>query len=551
MKKTLPIMAALFTGAVAHAQWTTDVSANTTVRALTPGEASSPMVADGPDGSTYVSWFENGSGSYQLRMQRLDASGFRLWPDTGLVVSTHPQNSAIFRYDLRSDNNGNAIVAFQDERSGALDVVAYAVAPDGSFLWGPDGVELHTPGSTGLSPRVAPLDNGTVAIAWNTNHSPGRIAFQLVGPGGAVLLPQAGMLSAATRLSRPVPVPAENGSFLLQYELEGANFLAPATMLAQRINAEGATEWAEPVQVSTKTISGFYFPQPASDGHGGLYVAFNTGNPTNPNYTDVYVQRVRASGSLWSAEGTRMDEGNMNQKFTAGKGFGIVSDLGGLLVPLQVTDGSQNQSGVAVQEVDTAGGLPLGATATMLIPLSANYTAPQDISATGDGAVIVHASGGFGQQHLGATRVDLSLSPLWNPAQRDLSTANSNKDDLATTSLRGAQVVAVWQDDRTPNGIYAQHITQLDVEDAVAGTDPAAGFRLEQNPAESPVLINGNALAGPVDIQVFDAQGRRVLAQRASAQQRLAVPAEGMAPGLYTIRILGGGHTAAVRWIHP
>lgn len=551
MKKTLPFLAALFTGTVAHAQWTTDVSVNTTVRALTPGEASSPMIADGPEGSTYVSWFENGSGNYQLRMQRLDVQGNRLWPDTGLVVSAHPQNSAIFRYDLRSDNAGNAIVAFQDERSGALDVVAYAIAPDGSFLWGADGVELHTPGSTGLSPRVAPLDNGTVAIAWNTNHSPGRVAFQLVGPGGALQLPQAGMLSAVTRLSRPVPVASENGGFLLQYELEGASFLAPATMLAQRITAAGTTEWANPVHVSSKTISGFYFPQPASDGHGGLYVAFNTGNPANPNFTDVYVQRVRANGSLWSAEGTRMDDGNTNQKFTAGKGLGLVSDLAGLLVPLQVTDGSQNQSGVAVQEVDTAGGLPLGPAATVLIAPSANYTAPQDISATGDGAVIVHASGGFGQQHVGATRVDLSLTPLWNPAQRDLSTANSNKDDLATTSLRGAQVVAVWQDDRSPNGIYAQNITQLDVEDAVAGTDPATGFHLEQNPATSPVLINSSALAGPLEIQVLDAQGRKVLSQRAPAQQRLAVAAEGMAPGLYTILIMGGGHAAAVRWIHP
>ncbi|MEO8734394.1 MAG: hypothetical protein ABI373_08685, partial [Flavobacteriales bacterium] len=156
MKRTVPLLVlALTVGISAQAQWTTDLTTNTYMRAVSSGDVNTPQVADGPDGSTYSCWFENNSEhGYQLRMQRLDASGNRMWPDTALVVSDQPQNSAIFRYQMKSDADGNAVVAFQDERTGSLDIVAYKIGPDESFLWGANGIELPTPGTTGLAPVV-------------------------------------------------------------------------------------------------------------------------------------------------------------------------------------------------------------------------------------------------------------------------------------------------------------------------------------------------------------------------------------------------------------
>ena len=79
MKKILTLfLLAITVGPAAQAQWTTDVSLNTTVRAVSTGEAAVQLITEGPDGSTYASWFENGSGSYQLRMQRLDMDGNRI-----------------------------------------------------------------------------------------------------------------------------------------------------------------------------------------------------------------------------------------------------------------------------------------------------------------------------------------------------------------------------------------------------------------------------------------------------------------------------------------
>ncbi len=549
MKHMTPALILLLAAGTVQGQWTTDLMMNTPVRTVTTGETAAHMVADGPDGSTYTCWFENGSGSYQLRMQRVDVDGINLWPDTGLVVSALPQNSAIFRYDLQSDRDGNAIVAFQDERTGTLDIVAYKIAPDGEFLWGANGVELPTPGTTGLAPSVAPLENGNTAIAWNTNNSPGQAAAQLVDPNGSVLLAVPITVSASTAVGRPKPVATSDGGFILQYEVSNGGFgLPPSSMYAQRYDATGTAVWADAVQLSSTPIAFFYFPLPVSDGQDGLYLAYNSSNPDNPAFTDVFVQRLRGNGTLWSTNGTRLDNSSTTQKFTAGKGLVWVNDMDGLMIPIQVTDGAQGQSGVAVQRVDTAGIRQLGDAAVVIIPVTTDYTSPVDITATEDGAVIIHSTGGFGQEHYAATRVDLSGSAVWSPAQKDISTADSNKGDGAVTSTRDGQAVVVWQDDRTPNGTYAQNITELTTAVAIHSAT-STDLRLEQNPTDNPVLLVGEDLRDATQLDVFDVQGRAVYSSTLPATDRVTLPLSGLNPGVYTLRVTGNGRVRNVRWV--
>ena len=548
MRTITPALIFFLAVGTAQAQWTTDVSSNTTVRVITTGEIGSQLICDGPDGSTYTSWFENGSGSYQLRMQRLDADGVRMWPDSGLVVSAQPQNSAIFRYDLQTDREGNAIVAFQDERTGQLDIVAYKIGPDGSFLWGPDGVELPTPGTTGIGPSVAGLENGNTAIAWTTGQTPAQAAVQLVGPSGTLLMTVPMQISASTTVDRPKPLATTDGGFIIQYEVSNGGFGLPTSnMFAQRFDASGTAVWTNATEVSSKEVAFFFFPHPVSDGQNGFYLTYDSGDPDNPAMTDVYTQRVRGNGTTWSTEGTRMDNSNTTMKFSVAKGLVRLNDVAGLMIPLQVTDASQGQSGISVQRVDTAGTRQLGDASVTVIPVSTDYTSPNDISATVDGAVIIHSSGSFGQQHVAATRVDLSGTPIWSPAQRDISTADSNKGDVAVTSTREDQAVVVWQDDRSPNGIYAQNIAELSTGVAsipFSNTD----LRLEQNPTDNPVLLLEQG-HGDLSLDVLDAQGRTVYGSPVPSTDRMALPLNGLKAGVYTIRVVGNGSIATVRWV--
>jgi hypothetical protein len=552
MKAPVLFLLTLATTVTTQAQWTTDLSANTAVRAVTAGEAAVPLMADGPEGSTYVCWFENGSGDYQLRMQRLDAGGNKLWADEGLLISDHPQNSAIFRYDLKSDADGKAVVAFQDERTGTLDVVAYKIAPDGTFIWGPDGVELPSPGTTGLAPSIATLSNGNTAISWNMDSTPRSVGVQLVDPDGALLLATPIVVSAAVNLTNFRPVATSDGGFLLFYGVSAGGFgLPPWVLHAQRYDAVGTPVWANPVQVSSKSIAFFHYPNAVPDGHDGFYVAFNTSNPDNASLTDVYLQRVRGNGTLWSAEGTRLDDSNTTQKFTGGRGVAWVNDNSGMMVALQVTDINQAQSGISVQRVDTAGVRQLGDQAPTVLAVGAQAVQPWDVSATGDGALILHATtAGFNQTTLAATRVALDGTAMWDPAQQDICTLSSGKDDMRLSGLQNGQMVAVWQDGRTPAGIYAQNITGLDIGTAVVDRAVAgSGIRLESNPAVSPVLLMPGTAAA-LNVAVYDQQGRQVYAgEVASTAGRSALPLGALPAGAYAIRCLHDGQATVLRWV--
>jgi hypothetical protein len=136
MKKalTLTIIISILTK-ITFAQWSDDSLQNTIVSDNAGTEEVTPLVASLPDGSTYVSWFESFNSSYRLRMQLLDPNGFALWGTGGVVVSDYPQSSALYRYDLKADNEGNAIVAFQDIRLGNLNIVAYKMDQSGNFVW--------------------------------------------------------------------------------------------------------------------------------------------------------------------------------------------------------------------------------------------------------------------------------------------------------------------------------------------------------------------------------------------------------------------------------
>src|SRR5690606_6779307 len=113
----------------------------------------------------------------------------------------------------------------------------------------------------------------------------------------------------------------------------------------------------------------------------------------------------------------------------------------------------------------------------------------------------------------------------WSPSLVDLSTVQSNKGDVAVTDVRDGQAVVVWQDDRTPLGIYAQPINDLDVGTGVAESHTAhQALRLESNPAERPVLLLSEGMQGGGEIHVFDGLGRLAYTGKLPSSTRVELP---------------------------
>ncbi len=549
MKKTLLLPLILFFFSNAKGQWTNDTLQNTLVRD-TLG-ATAPMMASSFNGFTFISWFEYGpTNMFELRMQLLDSGGYKLWSQEGIVISNFPQNSAIFRYDLKVDNDGNAIVAFQDERSGRLDIVAYKIDPNGNSVWGPSGVSLTDSSSTGgLSPVIGVTRNNDVVIAWTADSASNKwIACQRISAGGTQQwspVYRVKDISGTIKYSRPKLLPMITDDIQMQYVEETGGFPGTSTLYAQHIDAAGVNMWPSPVQVSTQTIPFFFFPEPVYDGNNGFFIAFNTSNPTNLSLNDVFVQHVDSGGNLWSNTGTEAHASTSEQKLTGSSCF--VSSMNEFWVLLRVLDGGQNISGVSLQKFDSTGNTLFGSNGRAIINQDPDLYDPGTLNDAGDGVIFSASYGGFGNEHIFAIKTDYSANVLWGGQPVSLCAAPSNKDDISSGKFINNNLVFVWQDERNGSGIFAQNITgngYTGIFTGISGIN-SNEFSFYPNPSNKPLL---SLSPGMHSISVSDMQGKKLFSTKTNASTYSLSELSSLPEGIYFISIENETSRGVVQW---
>ncbi len=505
------------------AQWTTDTLLNTTVSDTVGEEEATPLSATTSDGKTYISWFVPVGGNYELRMQLLDKYSNKLWNPGGLIVDNNPQNSALYRYDLKVDHNDNAIVAFQDERTGGLNAVAYKIDTAGSFVWGASGISLvEDVPSQGISPAIGITASDNIIIAWNATAPPLTwVSFQKISSAGSLLwstVPHRIIDSTnAKKYSRPSIVPAGTDDFVMLYIQQTGSFPYTNTFFAQHFDVNGDAVWSPATQVSTKTTSFFFFPKAVSDMNDGFFLGFNTSNPVNTSLNDVYVQHVNASGQLWSATGIEASV-NTTMHVTLPAAVDFISSSSEVWALLEVQNSGQSNAGISVQKFDTSGTVLLAPGGAQIIAPNTLFDIPADFESTGDGMIIVFRENSGVSEFLKAIKIDYSANTLWTPPVVAVSSVTSSKLNISEGSFHNNQVVVVWEDQRLDGGIYAQNI----FNDGTTGPlnishDSFAfeNFSLFPNPSHNfPALKFNSNKTGEIQIRISDAIGHLLCSKK-------------------------------------
>lgn len=545
------------------AQWTTDTLQNTLVRDSVGTSETEPLSVTTSNGNTYVTWFESVSGNYQLRMQLLDSAGNKLWSQEGLIVSAFPQATYFVHYDLKVDHEDNAVVAFQDYRTGGnFNVVAYMISPIGTFLWGASGISLADDAAEeGLSPVIGVTASNNIIIAWNADSSSKQwVAYQKISSFGTLawgatprkIIDSTGVI----RYSRPSVVPAGIDDFMMMY-VQGTGTFGNA-MRANHFDVNGNPVWPSSAQVSTKTISSYYFPEVISDMHGGLYVSFNTSNPVSLSLGDVYVQHVNASGGVWSATGTEAAVSTVNHKET--RSIKFLDSRNEVWVLLKILDGGQTNTGISVQKFDTSGVVQLVAAAATVFPISIDYYEPFAFESTNDGMIIVHTvNSGFTAKLLKTIKINYSGLSLWTPAVSAVSSIVSVKSRISLGSFHNDQVIAVWKDERIDEGVYAQNIFNNGSVGPLAVPNEISideNFNLFPNPsAEFPVIQFKGDKSGEALVSITNAFGKTICSHpvfldASNGQLDLSkLIKQNFSSGIYFISISDNKMKEVKRWV--
>ena len=171
------------------AQWSSDPLLNTPVSVFS-GEQTVPKLAVTPAGDSYLAWYDNRNGNYDIYMQYLNQDGEPQWTQNGIAISTHQQDTWVTDFDLAIDSSGNAIVAFNDIRDGGdWDVYVYKISSAGVLLWGNDGISISPANNTNFeaAPKIVQTKAGNTVITWFTEESGQAIRMQKISDAGSKL----------------------------------------------------------------------------------------------------------------------------------------------------------------------------------------------------------------------------------------------------------------------------------------------------------------------------------------------------------------------------
>ena len=367
MKARLILFVFLIVVLYIHAQWSTDTYSPTQI-ATEAGEQALPKVAVHENGNTYISYFSNSSGSNKLRIKLLDSIGIPVWPEPvelqGAIFDT-----LLADYNLCVDQEGNAIVAVQDNRDSYSRIYAYKVSPSGQQLWGNSGLSLSHNASA-ASPDIVPVllntqDNYTYVV-WQHQGTAPSMKVQRISPQGspAWTVP----LSISVQVNNvPIPltwpqlVETNGNAVIIKYFLDmGSPEVQYRFLRTLCINPISQIVWEQAITETPGLspqvpIIGF-----APDGSGGAILSWHDDRNSDSVY-QAFFSHISSSGvPSTPIGGVLISSYSIYQQFNPQ----LICDVENqqAQVIMRITDLEQMNSGNVVQVLDFAGNRMLGDT---------------------------------------------------------------------------------------------------------------------------------------------------------------------------------------------
>ncbi|MBK7877146.1 MAG: hypothetical protein IPJ77_15615 [Planctomycetes bacterium] len=533
MRSSVLALALVSTALPVHAQWSADPNVNLAISDRTSEQVNAKLAADGL-GGTWISWFDHASGNYDVYVQHVDAYGVETFPHNGLLVSAATQNSSLTDWDLLCDSTGACVVTFADARAGSdLDVYAYRIDQAGTFLWGPNGVTLSNNADFEPAPRVCELSDGNFLFVWMRSPSVGdnTIRMQKVDPAGNPLFAAEGLPITTAAGEDPGfadVVPADAGSYIVQWVRNIASFSSPRHIHARKFDGNGAPLWPALVPVfDAVAVPIAYWPIVQPDGAGGAFFCWHK---SQLNVYDCHVQHLDANGvELFPHNGVPV--ANVANQWELEPSLAQVGN-GEVVVAFNRRNSGQSQWGVGVQKLDASGAPLWGAAGVDLAPFDGINESFERCVHDGQGGAIVlwfEQPNAIPGTRIRAQRVDASGAVLWTSGGIEACSNLSSKDDLEVVTDLPGYVRAGWWDLRLDAGnVYAQNLfVNGALGSAAPGDAYCAGDGLDPN-VTTPCPCANTGAPGRGCASSFNALGAAITASGFTALDDVQLVADGL-----------------------
>ena len=497
MRNLLFIILAMIISAPLSAQWSDDPMQNLQISSL-EGEQTIAKIALSPNGDYYIGYFSSEDGNYNVRLQRLDNQGNKLWGENGILVSDHPSMSWLTDWDMTSDHENHAILTWQDIRSGGNNnTVAYRIAPDGTFVWGEDGIMLSNSTAFDVSPKVTVTAVNNAVFAWQSDNA---IIMQKISPEGTKLWGEWGItLTSANTYSWPQLLPVGEDEIIMKFFDDSGPAWAPTRhILAQRFDTDGDPVWPSITIVNDEgNIQAWHqILSFENDGNDGFYIAWHD-YTMSATQASSWIQHINSDGEAqFQTNGLLLStRNNFNQFYPS---IARPAEDENVYVYWREVNGDQNQFGIYGQKVSPEGARLWGDEGKIIYAVGSQAYFPLFAGPVEDDVVIIYDNG---SQHLKASRIDNQGDFVWDPSEASLSNVSSSKSHFAYSGFDGNQWVFAWGDNRDGTAdIYAQNLRK---DGSIGSEEPGpVYFSLTlEILGEGSVEVNGESYSEPITFE--------------------------------------------------
>jgi hypothetical protein len=431
-----------------NAQWNSNTSVNLKAANL---PATGIGAVGTNDGRTYITFYSSSAGKYFIRVQLLDQNGYKLFPDTGILLSEKGASSDT-DYNSCADTGNNLIVGSQYDKAGIQTAIINKITANGSRPWGIDGVEL----GPGFIPSLIALTNGDILAAWNNGDA---VNYQRIHPDGSLSWLSPKVISASgDSVSNSQLAAHTNNTFGIIYQ-QSFDISALTHLYEQRFDIDGNPIWANPVQLSNYGTGFFrHYGRPLSD-NDITYMGYFGTSPGGV-HNDAFLQRINGDGTLpWGINGAPFADYSTSTDPFEGK-IEIAHDSGSSFVWATgaLTNPTQDSSGLSVQKFNAENAARLlGNNAKTIFPISSNSERQGGyLLLCNDEPLFIFFDA---TKKLFATKLDSSGNFAWNPVKTEIGSSKKQKKNYAFTQVYQNEAVAVWQENKDSAVLpYAQDI---------------------------------------------------------------------------------------------
>ena len=416
-----------------------------------------------PDGGVYIAWLSD-MDNYKVYLQRFNTEGVAQFSDGGMLVSNHNNASwiAVFHMNLDVDSNNNAIITVLDERSGPWNVYAYKIAPDGSMMWGDDGVTLSASNNANYSPRLAVLADNSVIVTWSQDFS--LVRFQRIAPDGSMMWGDGILIEDSNvALMSPQPIIDADGDVLIQWiSQSGPIWAADSKLHLQKYDFDGNPQWSEPTIAAGPVVfpMGNWLQQSVAEADGGSFSAWTK---MSGNVQSAVTQHITSNGGLSWLGGVEFSTNS--SAFRMSPQLAVSEYSQDLMAVWNESNTSQSQRGVYAQRLNANGNRLWGSSGTAVVPLNNNYVY-YDLSAVVVGeemiSLYIQSNSNNSVSDIYAFRLDAAGNPTWMGGAVAITNSGSSKSDMMVGKGQGCIFIA-WREN---GNIYAHRLK----EDGTLGT---------------------------------------------------------------------------------